>query len=175
MPTPATLAFYFLAAVAIVCGIGVATSRNMLVSALMLLGTLLAAAGLYLTMGADFVGMAQLLIYVGGVLVLLIFAVLLTAGIGDLRTSNASVAWGPRLFAGTIIALLAGAVGSLSWAFAWPRTEAVAAPTTERIGDAFLTDQLLPFELASFILLFVLVGAMMVARSAAARAERKAS
>src|SRR5947209_8291830 len=89
--TPAVLAFYGLAGTVIACAAGVAFSRNLLRSAFLLLGTLAGVAGLYLTLGADFVGVAQLMIYVGGVLVLLLFAVLMTGRIRDVRATNAAL------------------------------------------------------------------------------------
>ena len=88
---PGTVVFYALAALVIGCAALVAFSRNMLHSALALLGTLAGVAGLYLHLGADFLGITQLLIYVGGILVLVLFAVLLTTQIGDVKASNTSL------------------------------------------------------------------------------------
>ena len=128
---PGTVVFYALAALVIGCAAVVALSRNMLHSALALLGTLAGVAGLYLHLGADFLGISQLLIYVGGILVLVLFAVLLTTQIGDVRASNTSL--------GRVVALpVAGAVGAglvalVMWV-RWPETEAVAAPTTAPTG-----------------------------------------
>jgi NADH-quinone oxidoreductase subunit J len=164
MSSPGTVVFYAVAALVIACAALVAFSRNMLHSALALLGTLGGVAGLYLHLGADFLGITQLLIYVGGILVLVLFAVLLTTQIGDVRASNTSL--------GRALALpVAGAAGVglvvlVTWV-RWPETEAVAAPTTARLGDAFLREYLLPFELVSVVLLMALVGAMVIARRAA--------
>src|SRR4030095_5752091 len=91
MPSPGTLVFYGLAALVLGCAALVAFSRNMLHSAFALLGTLAGVAGLYLHLGADFLGITQLLVYVGGILVLLLFAVLLTTRIGDVRASNTAL------------------------------------------------------------------------------------
>ena len=163
MPSPGTIVFYLLATLVLGCAGLVAFSRNMLHSALALLGTLAGVAGLYLHLGADFLGISQLLIYVGGVLVLVLFAVLLTTKIGDVKASNTSLGW----VAGLVVAggLGAGLVGVVLWV-RWPLTEAVAAPTTRRLGDAFLREYLLPFELASIVLLMALVGAMVLSRRA---------
>jgi NAD(P)H-quinone oxidoreductase subunit 6 len=163
MPTAETLVFYGLAALVLGGGAGVALSRNLMRSAFMLLATLAGTAGLYLFLGADFVGVTQLLVYVGGILVLLLFAVLLTARIGRARDSNAGVGRGPALaLAGLVAALTIGVVVVTPW----PRTEAIATPTTARLGDAFLREALLPFELVSLLLLMALVGAMVIARRA---------
>lgn len=163
MPSPGTLVFYFLAALVLGCAALVAFSRNMLHSALALLGTLAGVAGLYLHLGADFLGITQLLIYVGGILVLVLFAVLLTTRIGDVKASNRSLGWK----AGLVVSGGGGAglVALAVWV-PWPLTVAVAAPTTSRLGEAFLREYLLPFELASIVLLTALVGAMVLSRRA---------
>jgi NADH-quinone oxidoreductase subunit J len=165
MPSPATLVFYGLAALALVSAGLVAFSRNILHAALGLLVTLLAVAGLYLWLGADFLGVTQLLIYVGGILVMILFAVLFTSRIGQVRTSNASV---PRALAVVVAAGVAAGLAYVGVASPWRLTEAVSAPTTARLGDGFLREYLLPFELAGLVLLMALVGAMVLARRAVA-------
>ena len=88
---PSALVFYGLATLIVASAAGVALSRNILYAGFSLLGTLGGVAGLYLYLGADFLGIAQLIIYVGGILVLILFAVLLTNRIGDMKITNASV------------------------------------------------------------------------------------
>jgi NAD(P)H-quinone oxidoreductase subunit 6 len=163
LPSLSTLVFYALAALALTNAGLVAFSHNILHAALGLLVTLLAVAGLYLWLGADFLGVTQILIYVGGILVLILFAVLFTTRIGQVRASNTSV---PRGFALVVAGAIAAGLGYVGWTTAWWLTEPVAAPTTTRLGDAFLREYLLPFELASIILLMALVGAMVLARRA---------
>jgi NADH-quinone oxidoreductase subunit J len=156
--------FYALAVLTLAGAAGVALGRNILYSAFSLLASLLGVAGLYLFQGADFVGVAQLLIYVGGILVLLLFAVLLTNGIGAIKVSNTSVA----VPTGLVGAAALGVLGAwIAVATRWPEVEAVATPSTARLGDAFLREYLLPFELASVLLLLALVGAMVIGRRAA--------
>jgi NAD(P)H-quinone oxidoreductase subunit 6 len=162
--TPGVFFFYLLAAVTVVSAAGVALARNILYSAFALLGTLAGVAGLYLYMGADFVGIVQLVIYVGGILVLILFAVLLTNRIGEVRISNKSA--GIIVGAPPAIAVMA-LCARLGLHTRWPVTEAVPAPTTARIGEAFLRELLLPFEFVSLVLLMALVGAMVIARRAA--------
>jgi NAD(P)H-quinone oxidoreductase subunit 6 len=161
--TPGAVVFYLLAGLVLGSAAGVAFSRNILHSAFALLGTLGGVAGLYLYLGADFVGVVQILIYVGGILVLLLFAVLLTNRIGDVRLTNASAG----LAAGAAAALVVlGALVRVALSAPWKLTLATAAPTTNRLGDAFLGEYLMLFELASVILLMALVGAMVIARRA---------
>jgi NAD(P)H-quinone oxidoreductase subunit 6 len=163
MPGVETCVFYGLAALILGGAAGVAFSRNILHAAFLLLASLAGTAGLYFLVGADFLGVAQILIYVGGISVLLLFAVLLTNRIGDVKVTNRALGYG----AAVPIALLVGVLLVAAIAIApWPRTEAFAAPTTARLGDAFLREYLLPFELVSLVLLMALVGAMVIARRA---------
>ena len=170
--TMSGLIFGALATLVIVGGLGVALSRNILYAGFSLMGTLVGVAGLYLFAGADFLGVAQLIIYIGGILVLILFAVLLTNRIGAVNITNRSAS---RLIGG------AAALGvfTLTSLFLidteWPTTEAVSAPTTERLGDAFLREYLLPFELVSLVLLMALIGAMVIARRAAKEAPESAT
>lgn len=167
-PSPAAaltlpdLLFYALAFLTVAGAAGVALSRNILYSALGLLGSLLGAGGLYVFLSADFVAVTQLLIYIGGVLVLVLFAVMLTSRITDVKVSNTSfgVFGGVLLFVAVAPVLLAVALLT-PWAATAP---APLAPTTAAIGNAFLTRWLLPFEIASMVLLATLVGAVVIAR-----------
>ena len=161
---PGALFFYMLAGVVVLSAAGVALAPNILYSAFALLGTLAGVAGLYFYLSADFLGIAQLLIYVGGILVLILFAVLLTNRIGEMNITNLSA--GLIVGAPAAIAVIALLV-KMSLTTAWPVTEAVAAPTTARLGDAFLKEYLMPFEIASLVLLMALVGATVIARRAA--------
>jgi NAD(P)H-quinone oxidoreductase subunit 6 len=161
LTTPDVL-FYAIAAITVAGAFGVAVSRNILYSALGLLMALLGAGSLYVFLSADFVAVTQLLIYIGGVLVLILFAVFLTSRITDVRISNTSFGQfgGVLLFLATAPVLLA--VAALA---PWPvRTPAPLASTTQAIGDAFLTKWLLPFEIASMVLLATLIGAVVIAR-----------
>ncbi len=154
--------FYLLAAIAIVGAGGVAFSRNIIYSALSLMVSFLGVAGLYVMLNADFVAGVQVLIYVGGVLVLTLFAVMLTAQIQEVEVSNRSVGRIPALVivAGTF-AVLWGAFRAASWREA---PMELADSSTYEVGNALLTTYILPFELASIVLLSVLVGAVVLSR-----------
>ena len=154
--------FFFLAAVTVGSGMFVAFSRNIVHSAFALMGTFLGVAGLYVTLGADFLGAVQVLVYVGGILVLTLFAVMLTHGIGDVQVSNRTIGRLPALVvAAGVFGLMVTAAEQGKWA-----THEVTAvePTTQGIGDALLTTYVLPFELASVVLLAALIAAVMLSR-----------
>ncbi len=160
--TVADVVFYLVAALTVAGAAGTALSRNILYSAFGLLMALLGAGSLYVFLSADVLAVTQLLVYIGGVLVLILFAVMLTAQIGDVTVSNTSfgLAGGVLLFVATAPLLLVVAART-PWA---ERVAPALAPSTAAIGNAFLQRWLLPFELASLVLVATLVGAVIIAR-----------
>jgi len=156
------LIFYLLAALTIGSAMVVVFSRNIVYSAFSLLGTFMGVAGLYALLAADFVAVIQILVYVGGILVLIIFAVMLTHRIEDVAVSNRSVGRLPAaIVIGAVGALMGTGIMTARWAL---NPNPQAEPTTYGIGDAFLGQYILPFELASVVLLVVLIGAIVVSR-----------
>ena len=171
------LVFWFLAALTVLSAAGVAFSSSIVYSAFALMGTLLGAAGLFVLLAADFVAVVQVLIYVGGVLVLTLFAVMLTHRVGDVRISNRAVGRLPSLvIVGAVGAVMARAVFTTRWHQVVP---GAAEPTTYGIGDSFLRQFILPFELASLVLLAALIGAdpaeIVFTSSDSARTRRSAA
>jgi len=159
---PSDVIFYVLAALAMVSGAGVAFSRSIIYSALALLGALLGTGALYVFLGADYVAVSQLLIYIGGVLVLILFAVMLTSRIGDKHT-NPSTGVLPGL---ALLVALVGVLGYVATKSPWiVKADALRpAQTVGTIGDLFLKEYLLPFEVSSLVLLATLIGAVVIAR-----------
>jgi NAD(P)H-quinone oxidoreductase subunit 6 len=156
------LIFYLVAALTVGSALIVALSRNIVYSAFSLLGTFMGVAGLYALLAADFVAVIQILVYVGGILVLIIFAVMLTHRIDDVAVSNRSVGRLPAaLIVGAVGVLMGAGVMAARWV---QKADTQVAPTTYGIGDAFLGPYILPFELASVVLLVVLIGAVVVSR-----------
>ena len=160
---PSDLIFYVLAAISIVSAGGVAFSRNIIYSALSLLGALLGSGALYAYLNADYVAISQLLVYVGGVLVLILFAVMLTSRISEHKHTNPSVGRVPGLV--LLVGLLA-VLGYVATRAPWVTSGTVFqdAQTARTIGDLFLREYLLPFEVSSLVLLATLIGAVVVAR-----------
>jgi len=158
----AQVMFYFLAVLTVGSAMIVAFSRNIVYSSFALLGAFMGVVGIYVVLAADFVAMVQLLVYVGGILVLTIFAVMLTQGISDVTVSNRAVGRGPALITSAVVALvMLYAVVKTPW---HQGTGATLNPTTYGIGNAFLDTYALPFELASMVLLAALVGAIVISR-----------
>ena len=161
MPT-VSVAFYLLATLTLGSALGVALSRHIVYSAFALMATLLGVAGLFVLLGADFLGVVQLLVYVGGILVLTVFAIMLTHRIADVQVSNRSVGRLPAaVLAALVLAALVRAGTRATWAV---RPLGPPEPTTARLGDAFLGAWVLPFEVASLVLLVALIAAVVLSR-----------
>ncbi len=158
-----SIVFYLFAAVAIGSAVIVVFSRNIVRSAFALLFTLVSVAAFYILMMADFVGIVQLLLYVGGILVLIIFGVMLTNRQISVDIREGTVQTLPALIISSMIGgILAGAM----WGAVWPSPpgDQPATAPAPAIGELFLTSYLLPFEIASVLLLVALVGAALMAR-----------
>ncbi len=145
--------------------LGVVLLQNIVYSAFLLGGVLISVAGLYLLLNADFVAAAQVLIYVGAVNVIILFAVMLVNKQEEFRPvpkqwirqgSTALVCFG-------LFALLSTMVFQTPW-FSSTGATVTTTSTTVLIGEHFFSDYLLPFELASILLLMALVGAIVLAR-----------
>ena len=154
--------FVFLALATLVGAASVALSRNIFWSAMGLLSSLVGVGGLYVMLSADFVAVTQVLVYIGGVLVLIIFAVMLTSHIENINVSNRSLGLvgGYAVFFVTATLLCFVAI----WA-PWKLTDQPpVTETTAAIGNGLLGTWLLPFEIASVVLVATLVGAIVIAR-----------
>lgn len=167
--------FLFLASTLMAVGgaFGVVINKNLMHACIYLLVSLFGIAGLYATLGADFLAATQLVVYAGGVVILMLFAVMLTGGTqnainkfgikktpGMGSTFTYSVAGMTVVFiAIVILKLIAGQVRAMK-----PIANAAPLPTTEKIGELLLTDYILAFEISSILLLGALVGAAVIAR-----------
>ncbi|MDH3445542.1 MAG: NADH-quinone oxidoreductase subunit J [Deltaproteobacteria bacterium] len=157
-----TVVFYLIAVITVGSAVVVAFSGNIIYSAFSLLGTFMGVAGIYVFLGADFVAGVQVLIYVGGILVLILFAVMLTHRITDVEITNRSAGRIPALIIiAVFLFLLLQTVNDTPWAKV---KEVAYQPTTAKIGELFLEEYLLPFELASLVLLAAMIGAVVLSR-----------
>ncbi|HXZ88086.1 MAG TPA: NADH-quinone oxidoreductase subunit J [Candidatus Binataceae bacterium] len=156
------IVFYALFVLTVASAAITAFSRNIVYSAFALFGSFAGVAGIYVLLGADFLFIIQIFIYIGGILVVTIFAVMLTQGIAEVNVSNRVVGLVPAL----ITTVLAGAVMYYAVVHTpWYHAKATPmAPTTYGIGNAFLGPYVLPFEIASIVLLAALVGAIVISR-----------
>ncbi len=159
------LIFYFFAVLIVISAGVVVFSKNIVYSAFALLFTFFGVAAIYVLLTADFLAVTQLLIYVGGILVLMLFGVMLTHKLisVDIKAKPLKL-----LPASIITAMIAGTLIGIFSTTQW-KTEVnfdanQLRTTTDIIGKSFMTTYLLPFEVASVVLLVALVGAALLAR-----------
>lgn len=153
--------FAIIVAVAGVAGALVVSSQNVVHAALYLVATLGSVAALFLLLGAEFVGWTQILIYVGAIVVLLLFGIMLTkAPMGRMALDNQKK--------GMAFLVAAGTFGVLTWliwdAFGEKDIPLKQVVRTEEIGRSMFDRFVLPFEAISVLLLAALVGAIVLAR-----------
>src|SRR3990172_730815 len=158
-----TVVFYVFALITVGSAAVVVFSKNIVYAAFALLFAFFGVAGLYVLMMADFIAITQLMIYVGGILVLLLFGVMLTTKVisVDMRTGTIQT-----LPAVLVVSAMAGVLIGIFWTTDWKVSPTAVGfeKTAPRIGEMLLSTYLLPFEIASVVLLVALVGAAMIAR-----------
>ena len=157
------IAFGLIVAITLGSALMVVTSKQLLYSAIALLFTLFGVAGLYIFMWADFMAGVQVIVYLGGILVLLIFGIMLTNKISSVNISHTSLQRG----VGAVITLgvlgfLIPMINNTAW-LQLPSEE--PNQTADSIGRLLMMDYLLPFEVASLLLLGALIGAAMLSRN----------
>jgi NAD(P)H-quinone oxidoreductase subunit 6 len=162
--TTQQICFALLSATVVLGALGVVLLPNIVYSAFLLGGVFLAVSGLYLLLNASFVAAAQVLVYVGAVNVLILFAIMLVnkkenlAAIPGLMLRRVLSA----LVCAGLFGLLLRVVFTTPWALPGPLP--VGEEATIRIGEHLFSDYLLPFELASVLLLMAMIGAIVLAR-----------
>jgi NADH-quinone oxidoreductase subunit J len=164
------LIFYAFAALTLAGALGIVFTRNILYAAFSLLLTFLGVAALYVLAGADLLAVVQIMIYVGGVLVLMIFGIMLTGKTTDKylpSPSNNRIAGtlaGLGLFGLFVTAILKANFSTISWITeAGQSNKSVTESTVAGIGINLMTDFVLPFEIAGILLMVALLGAAYIA------------
>ena len=158
------LIFYFVAALTVLGALGVVLARNVVHAALFLILALLAVAGVFILLSAEFLAIVQVLIYGGAVTILIMFAMMLTR-VRDMPSAAGGLDGPQRPFA----ALAAGAFLGLSILAAvsteWPgETEEITLVPFRDLGESLFRNWAAPFEIASLVLLVALIGAIILAR-----------
>jgi NADH-quinone oxidoreductase subunit J len=166
-PVAPTFFFYFLSAVALISAILVITRRNPVHSALSLIVTLLAVAGLYLMLYAPFVAGVQIILYAGGIMVLFLFVIMLV----NLERAQKEEQFNKQWLVAVVATLCLGALVFVAYqrSFALfpqpPLGRQLAEGTnTQLIGVYLYQNYMLPFEIASLLLLVAIVGAVVMAK-----------
>ncbi len=141
----------------------VAFGNNLIHSVFALMGTFLGVAGIYIFLNADFIAVTQIVVYVGGILVLLVFGIMLTNKIQSAQISQSSVQKGLGVLVVLgVLAIVLTAVLPHNWVGG--TTPMAFDDTVKGIGRLLFTDYLILFEIASVLLLGALIGAATLAR-----------
>jgi len=155
--------FWFCALVSIVSALVAAFSSRIVRAAYSLFFTLFGLAGFYVLLGADFLAIVQVVVYIGGILALILFGVLLTNRMPiDLRADARAVYLGATAVAVVLCIILVATVLKANWRMIAPLPEIKA--TTASLGRLLLSKYLLPFEFISVTLLIALLGASYLVR-----------
>ena len=163
--------FYFFAGIAVAGAVLTVTRRNAVHSAIFLITSLLATAGIFLQLRAEFLFIVQIILYVGGIMVLFVFVIMLV----DLDVAVRQIQFARQKWVALVIALaLAAQVGLMLWSSAKMPGQGLpvlaAAPAnqlplnSEEVARSLFDSYLLPFEIASVLLLVAMIGAVVMAK-----------
>jgi NADH-quinone oxidoreductase subunit J len=166
--------FYFFASIAVIGAVMTVTSRNAVHSAIFLITALLATAGIFLQLRAEFLFIVQIILYVGGIMVLFVFVIMLV----NLDVAVRQMQFARQKWVALIISLaLAAQVGLMFWSIRKVPGQGVpvaaAAPAeslplnSEEVARSLFSTYLLPFEIASVLLLVAMIGAVVMAKKRA--------
>ena len=160
----AEILFWLIAALTIGSAAMVVLNNQLLYSAIALLFTLFGVAGLYIYLWADFIAGVQLLVYIGGINVLIIFGIMLTNRISSIRLSQTNVQQGVGgVVAFWLFILISMVISKTPW---YQTTSAEPSSTVREVGILLMTKFILPFEAISLLLLGALIGAALLSREA---------
>jgi NADH-quinone oxidoreductase subunit J len=161
------IVFYFFAALAVGSAIQVVTRRNVVQCAIFLVTSLLATAGIFLQLHAEFLFIVQVILYAGGIMVLFVFVIMLI----NLDVSLHQMQFNRQWWLGLLLALVLGAQLTIAIAVGrkgLPLGEAAPAsalePSTQLVGRVLFGEYMLPFEIASILLLVAMIGAVVMAK-----------
>ena len=158
----ADFVFWFIAIFTVLSAITVVVNNQLLYSAIALLFTLFGVAGMYIFLWADFIAGVQLLVYIGGINVLIIFGIMLTNRISSVRLSQTNVQQGIGGVVGLWTFIMLTVVITKTQWYQSPGIE--PSSTVYELGTLLMTKYLLPFEAASILLLGALIGAAILSR-----------
>ncbi|NOY53715.1 MAG: NADH-quinone oxidoreductase subunit J [Deltaproteobacteria bacterium] len=163
--------FILLVVVTIVSAWLVVSLKHIIHAAFALLITFFGVAGLFVYISADFLAATQILIYVGGVMILVLFAIMLSEKVYNVSIFNRSKILPALLVFGGVQFVLVRVMLESAWRIR-PGTASVMRPTTKILGRLLLNDYLLPFELVSVLLLAALIGSVVLIRKEVRRGQR---
>lgn len=156
------LIFYLFAAITLLSAFFVVSTRNIVHAAFYLIFTFFGVAGIYVLLGADFVAIVQIIVYIGGILILLLFGVMLTNKITSVQIKSGAFQTIPAAIG---VGLFAGILGAVLIRTSWKTIEPVIPEsTTTGLGYLLMNEYVVVFELLGILLLIALIGAASMAR-----------
>jgi len=160
------IVFYFFAALAVISAVLVVTRRNVVQSAIFLITALLATAGIFLQLHAEFLFIVQVILYAGGIMVLFVFVIMLINLDVSLHQVQFNRQWWLALLLGLVLGaqlIFAITLGRRAPLFP-PERAGQLEPNTELVGRTLFQNYMLPFEIASILLLVAMIGAVVMAK-----------
>jgi NAD(P)H-quinone oxidoreductase subunit 6 len=164
--------FLLIAGITVFSGWLVVSLKNIIHSAFSLLVTFFGVSGLFIYLHADFLAATQILIYIGGVMILILFSIMLSERIYNVSIFHRSKFLAAVLVFGGLLFILIRVILETPWTVREEGLES-AGPTTAILGELLLNEYLLPFEVISVMLLAALIGAVVLIRKEVGRAPRR--
>ncbi|MEK7693636.1 MAG: NADH-quinone oxidoreductase subunit J [Chloroflexota bacterium] len=158
--TGIVVAFWVLAITTIGCALMVAAVRELIQAVLFLALAFVGVAGIYIVLSADFVAVVQVLIYAGAIAVLMTFAVMLTPS-ADRKNSETAFQGPAAILAGLVLAVIVFVIFDTDWQIS---NRAAFPATAASLGEAFLKPYVVPFEVASVLLMTAMIGAIVLTK-----------
>lgn len=156
-------AFWILATITVIAALMVVSLKNVFHAALALILCLFCIAGLFILLNAEFLAAVQVLVYVGAVSILIIFAIMLTSNLANKKITQVNKQVLPAVFVCIVFAI--GAIALVANTDIWPFANTpLPEDNIGSIGKFMMTDFMLPFEVVSILMLAALIGAIMLAR-----------
>lgn len=167
-----TTMFYFFSAITAISAVSMIFVRNVFYGALLLIVCLLSLAGIYVLAFAEFLAVTQILIYAGGILVVIIFGIMLTSKLSGKPLMVSHGNWfGGLLVSGLLLVVLIYFLGRHNFSEAATEVAANGYSQLNLIGIGFMSDFVLPFEVAGILLLVSLIGASVLASTVKSKKE----
>lgn len=168
-----TLLFYFFVGITGLSILFIVFTKNILYAAFSLILTFIGMAGLFIFLGAEFIAVTQILVYVGGILILLVFGIMLTQELkgAKLKTDRYQMLFGLLIAAGFLALLVQSILGGAFVSLPWVDPSYSQEIELKAFGLSLMTDYVLVFEVIGLLLLVALIGAVRIAGNARKEGE----
>ncbi|GAB5527615.1 MAG: NADH-quinone oxidoreductase subunit J [Roseivirga sp.] len=171
--TLATIILYCFVGLTLISALYIAITKNVLYAAFALMLTFLGVAGVFMLIGAGFIAISQILVYVGGILVLIVFGVMLTNRLKGQQVTSPSYnkPLGLLVSGGLLFIFYKAIIEANFGAIKWIESAQLQSPKLESFGMKLMTDYVLAFEVIGILLLLALIGAVKIAAGARKEAD----